>query len=107
MTLIAINPWHHNERGECDETFSYDGKCLLDYRGVSIYKNVAGSWDYVFDGMTITQRAGFDPTRAQNIIDAILDGGDEIYDLTVYNHLLAGGQHPRWMSGEPERRSHD
>jgi hypothetical protein len=99
MTIIAINPWHHNERGECDETFSYDGKCLLDYRGVSVYKNVAGSWDYIFDGMTITQRAGFSPEVAPLIINFILDGKEDVINLTVYNHLVVGGQHPRWMKG--------
>jgi hypothetical protein len=98
-TIVTINPWHHNERGECDETFSYDGKKLFEYRGVTVYKNVAGSWDYVFQGMTITQRAGFHGQMGAMFIDAILDGTVPVYNLTVYNHLVAGGEHPRRMRG--------
>lgn len=75
MTTIT-NPWHNPRSAYSPVQFVYRDKPLFTHRGVEVYKNDAGSWDYVVGGMAITQRAGFNKDRAPLVIDEILDGKD-------------------------------
>ena len=86
--VTVINPWHRSSCESSKLTLTYTGKCLLSYRGVEVYKNPAGSWDYTFAGMAITQRAGFNPEKAMRIIDQILSLTDDIHICdTVREHI--------------------
>lgn len=73
------NLWHPSLKDNpySPVTFIYTGPCLFSHRGVEVYKNPRGSWDYITGGAAITQRAGFAKERAANIIDDILDGTDK------------------------------
>jgi len=77
MPLTVINPWHKASYEGSKPTLSYDGNCLLSYRGVEVYWNPRGSYDYTLKGMAITQRAGMsDKAKARAVIDALLDGDE-------------------------------
>lgn len=89
------NPWYNPQSSYSRRVFCYSGKCLFSHRGVSVYRNVAGSWDYVIGGCAITQRAGFDRTKAAAIIDGLLDGTEERYVAqAVHDHLVSLGFRP-------------
>lgn len=76
MTTKAVNLWYNPSRSPGPAIFSYPGESLLNYRGVDVFKNPAGSWDYVLNGATIAQRAGFNREGAKDNIDGLLDGTD-------------------------------
>ena len=85
------NPWFCSPSPYSKPTFTYPGKSLLTYRGFDVFKNPEGSWDYLFDGLPITQRAGFDPTKGREIIDEILAGKVWITGDVVRKHLRDRG----------------
>ena len=86
------NPWFCSPTSPCNKpTFTYPGKPLLEYRGFAVFKNPEGSWDYLFDGLPITQRAGFDPAKGREIIDDILAGKVWITGDLVRKHLQDHG----------------
>lgn len=92
----AINPWRNQKPPYATlgpEKFEYNGKPLLTYRGVEVYKNPCGSWDYVFDGMTITQRSGFTKDGAPGVIDEIF-GGKSLCNQNIADHLTRHGFTP-------------
>jgi hypothetical protein len=103
--VICQNLWHRPDSAYSQRQFVYRGKCLFEHRGVKIYKNPAGSWDCTFNGVTITQRAGFHKETAAELIDGILDGTAvmPVADA-VANHLRAAGHTPKAYS-DPEGRS--
>lgn len=70
--VTVINPWQNPKCEDSKPTLTYTSKCLLSYRGVEVYKNPAGSWDYTYEGMAIAQRAGFDSDMGRRIIDDLL-----------------------------------
>jgi hypothetical protein len=84
------NPFHNPQSGYSRTTFTYHGGPLFTHRGVTVYKNDAGSWDYVFEGVTIAQRAGFTKEGATRIIDEMMDGLSPHSDA-VRDHLRANG----------------
>jgi hypothetical protein len=95
--MKTINPFHNPTSAYSHREFTYDGKCLFEHRGVQVFKNPAGSWDYVIAGMTITQRAGFSKDHAvrRQLIDDILDGtGFEARSEPVCVHLRKLGFTP-------------
>ena len=81
------NPWFCSPSPYSKPTFMYRGKPLLEYRGFAVFKNPERSWDYVFAGLPITQRAGFDPAKGREIIDDILAGKVWITGDLVRKHL--------------------
>jgi hypothetical protein len=85
--VTVTNPWHRSTYESSKPTLTYTGKCLLNYRGVEVYKNPAGSWDYTFAGMAITQRAGFNLERAMRLIDQMLAGECLLVCDTVREHI--------------------
>lgn len=94
--MTATNPWFRPNNPYSVRQFNYPGRCLFTYRGVEVYKNPAGSWDYILDGVAITQRAGFSADKAPAIIDAILDGDEYTYCAdAVCEHLRAHGFQPQ------------
>src|SRR5689334_6224148 len=66
------NPWHADGYGPA--FYSTDKKPMLTYRGVQVFKICKERYDYVMNGVCLTQRAG--ATRAREVINAILDGQD-------------------------------
>ncbi len=89
MTITVTNPWHDAARiSNSKPVLSYEGRCLLSHRGVEVYKNPAGSWDYVYEGMAITQRAGINKGRACDIIDGILSMSDESMDWMLTSRAV-------------------
>ncbi len=74
--LIVTNPWYNPRSAYSTPQFKYTGPALLTHRGVSVYRNPSGSYDYVIGGMTITQRHGLTKSVAPLVIDGILDGKD-------------------------------
>jgi hypothetical protein len=88
METIAKNLWHDSQSRSSKPFYTYTGRVLLSYRGVQVFKNPAGSWDYVLNGATITQRAGFEAGRARGIIDTLL-AGDEMSAPAVMAHIKA------------------
>lgn len=87
-TTTAKNLWHVSGNSNSKPFYTYTGRVLLEYRGVQVFKNPAGSWDYVLNGATITQRAGFDAGRARVIIDTLL-AGNEMSAAAVLAHIKA------------------
>ena len=49
-------------------------KPLLDYRGVMVHQIASGHWCYSQDRVILTERAGFKPEKARDIIDDYRDG---------------------------------
>ena len=92
MSITVINPWHNPARiSNSRPTLAYDGKPLLSYRGVEVYRGWGDSYDYTYKGMAITQRAGMsDKAKARAIIDAYLDGDESAYaNETVVAHIAS------------------
>ena len=95
--VTTLNPFHRPTSAYSPKTFTYAGPCLLEHRGVQVFKNAQhASWDYVFQGVTITQRAGFTAASAREVIDNILDGkGNEWRPENVCEHLRKHGHTPK------------
>jgi hypothetical protein len=91
--MTTINPFHNPQSAYSRREFKYDGHALFTHRGVSVYKNNADSWDYVFEGVTVCQRAGFNKARAVEIVDAMFSG-DSCHSEPVCAHLRAHGHNP-------------
>ena len=93
--IISVNPF---ETGRFEptklETYGYkSSNLLLDYRDVKVYISIA--FDYVFDGVTITQRAGFNKEGAMQIIDQFHDGNSENKAMYYHNHIALKERHNR------------
>lgn len=88
-TTTAKNLWHQSGNSYSKPVFTYTGRALFTYRGVQVFKNPAGSWDYILNGAAITQRAGFSKDKAPAIIDALLSGRDEYAGAAVMAHIQA------------------
>lgn len=86
--MTYINPWYRPGHGS-GPTLTYKRPPLLIYRGVEVFKNPAGLWDYALDGMVITQRAGFERDRACAIIDGLLALEDPLMCEAVRAHIEA------------------
>lgn len=86
----ATNLFHNPQSAYSSKVLNYDGRCLFNHRDVEVFKNPRGSWDYIFAGAVITQRAGFSAARAKELIDDILDGREYRSDA-VADHLEAHG----------------
>jgi hypothetical protein len=94
-TLItARNLWHNPRSAYSPRVFTYSGRPLFEHRSVRVFKNPAGSWDYIFADFAITQRAGFDKAKARAVIDEILDGTGLVADA-VANELRKHGFTPK------------
>lgn len=68
MMPTYVNPWYYENPG-MQPTFHTD-KTPIEYRGVLGYQRIPGAWDYVLDGICITQRCGW----STQWIDDVLDG---------------------------------
>lgn len=103
----AINPWFRKDSPYSHKIFEYPGSKLFEYRGVEVYKNKEGSFDYILGDTAITQRAGFSKESAPSVIDEILDGEKPVSE-NVYIHLRGIGFSPmsyteyttKWLAGE-------
>jgi len=85
------NPWAKELNIEKPEFYENDAPKVFSYRGVDVLRLANGSFDYVFCGCCITQRAGCDRgPKAQAVIDEILDGNQPVSD-GVASHLIAHG----------------
>ena len=90
MQTVARNPWHKPGKPEYGpETYIYEGQPIATHRGVSVFWNPCGSYDYVFAGVTITQRAGLTKSRVPEIVDSLLTGNDPLSNATVNAHIRA------------------
>lgn len=83
----ATNPWYNPSYCGSKPVLSYDGRCLLSYRGVEIYKNAAGSWDYLLGDCAIAQRGGFDAEKSKAMIDEMLAGECSLLSKEVQAHI--------------------
>ncbi len=93
MKATVTNPWYRKEYSSSRPTYEIEASPCFQYRGVSVYRLVS-SWLYVFEGMAITERAGFDKNRAPGIISDILDGAS-LSSYYVTKHLRAHGHKAR------------
>ncbi len=93
-----LNPWHESRSfRRTPQYFEHDGAQVgAVYRGVTIYRRPEGYYDFVFDGMCVTQRAGI--TEAIAVIDGILDGNDAYVCDTVAAHLREHGHKAKGYS---------
>ncbi len=90
----ARNPWYNPKTfRESHAFFTYPGKPLFAHRGVEVFYNTKGYWDYVLEGVTIAQRAGFGKDTAPAIIDGLLDGSASCCE-EVATHIRAQGFTP-------------
>lgn len=87
--ITVINPWHNPQSAYSTRTYTLSTAPVFTHRGVSIYRYISNSFLYVFDGMAITHRAGWDKTS--RVIDGILDGKAEYISDTVAAHLRKSG----------------
>lgn len=96
--VTARNLWHADGKPYSKPFFTYTGKCLLSYRGFTVYKN-CGGYDYLFAGAVITQRAGMaSQDRGREVIEDLING------ITPLNPVVAA--HIR-ANGCPNARSWD
>ena len=93
MKHTIRNPWYLKGEPYYKRFFEYTNDPIFSYRGVDVYVNYAGSWDYVLGDTAITQRAGFKKDSASSIIDEILDGKTLVSDK-VAEHIKAHGFNP-------------
>jgi len=64
------NPWYRPSVGGDPEFYTTDVK-PMEHRGVLVYQRIKGRcWDYVKDGVCLTQRAG--ASRYREVIDELL-----------------------------------
>jgi hypothetical protein len=64
------NPWFSPMHGHDPEFYVTDAK-PVEWRGVFVYQRLKGiCWDYVKDGVCLTQRAG--ASRYREVIDELL-----------------------------------
>lgn len=91
--MKAINPWYVSNNSYSKQFFEYSDKPLFSHRGVSVYYNNSGSYDYVIENTTIGQRAEFKNDAAPKIIDDMLDGIQPVSD-NVFKHLKKIGFNP-------------
>ena len=87
------NPWADATQVRGAPFFEHDGPKLGEWRGVEVFKNPAGSFDFVLNGCALTLRAGFDPQGFRAVVDEILNGERAVAD-TVAAHLRACGHSP-------------
>jgi hypothetical protein len=87
------NPWAKILNVPKPEFYENNARVIFTFRGVSVYKLGEQSFDYVFSGCCITQRAGFNEANARKIISDILDGNDPVAQ-PVADHLKRNGCKP-------------
>jgi len=75
------------------EYFEHNGRKVGEWRGVEVFHNPAGSYDYVYEGAAISQRAGYEADTGAIITNAILDGFACVSD-PVAEHLRQHGHNP-------------
>lgn len=99
---ISTNLWYRADSPYSKRHYNYAGACLFTYRGVEVFQNDAGSWDYVIANATIAQRAGFSAKTARVVIDELLDGKHPCADA-VASHLKSCGFTPLTYSQYGEK----
>lgn len=90
LPTVTRNPFHNPRSAYSRPEFSYRGHSLFSFRGVDVYANGARSWDYVLNGVTIMQRAGFKAEVARALINEALDGVSPHCEA-VASHITASG----------------
>jgi hypothetical protein len=102
----AKNLWHTYGSPYSKPVFEYPRKAIYERRGVQVFANPSGSFDYVAGGAAICQRAGFNQETAALVIDGILDGKDTGHHHwvsdTVAAHLRGLGFTPCGYSDAKE-----
>lgn len=66
------NPWANDLNQKKPEFYENNAPVVLEHRGVKVYKLWEKSFDFVFNGVCITQRSG--ASKAKEIIDSLLNG---------------------------------
>jgi hypothetical protein len=85
MSAITVrNLWHEPREGEAPRFYTYPAKCYFEHRDVRVYKNPAGSFDFVLGDATIMQRGGY--KTAREVINECLDIGS-LCSATVLAHI--------------------
>lgn len=98
------NPWASLTNVKRPEFYENNARQVFEYRGVVVFKLHDTSFDYVFAGACITQRAGCDRGEsARQVIDGILDGKLAVCD-EVAKHVAANGGTPMSWSDEAAMR---
>ena len=87
------NLWHKTLNVQMPAYYENNAKLVCKYRGVEIFKLYNESYDFVFSGACIGQRAGFNKNTYQVIIDDILDGNTPVSN-EVAAHLKDCGLKP-------------
>jgi len=82
------NPWQHGAKNGSPAIYTNNAPCILEHRGVRVFRLNERSFDFVLGDCAITQRAG--ASNAKTTIDGILDGLTHVSD-TVAAHLASHG----------------
>lgn len=90
-TTTARNLWAPRNP-HMRETFTYHTPPRFECSGVAVYRNPAGSWDFVYAGAVIAQRAGFSKEGALAVIDGLLNGTNALTSDVVRVHIAAHRQ---------------
>lgn len=72
------NPWAKDLNTPKPEFYENDAPCIFEHRGVKVFQLHTHSFDYVLDGVCITQRCG--ARNPRRLIDSILDGKQSVSD---------------------------
>lgn len=81
------NPWYEPGGKYGPPVYTHDKRPMIDYRGVRIFKVWERRYDFVMNGVCITQRAG--ASKPRELIDDILDGKDP-YSERALNYANGG-----------------
>ena len=81
------NLWHWKTNLYGPEFYEHDGRKIATHRGVYVYRNPAGSFDFVIAGACVGMRAGYSTSEG---LDDLLDGR-QCCSQEVANHLRSNG----------------
>ena len=82
------NPWQRGAKNDSPAIYTNNAPCILEHRGVRVFRLNERSFDFVLGDCAITQRAG--ASKAKDVINSILGGLTHVSD-TVAAHLAAHG----------------
>ena len=85
------NPWHKHTQRTTPEFYTNDAECVATFQGVQVFPVNSHQHDLVFDGMCISQVAGFKFCE-RHVADLL--SGESLCVQEIADHLRAAGHSP-------------
>jgi hypothetical protein len=91
MRNYYLNLWAKDLNLRTVGFYENDARPLHEFDGVTVFKQGDHSFDYVFAGACITQRAGCSSLEAARAVVADIFSGEQPVSDAVAAHLVANG----------------